>query len=75
MIFNPEKAQIKADLHAERNSYVGKVLQKYVTMRVQEVREQNDSAEVKDVPRNQGRIAELLELLDVLERGLPIMDK
>ena len=66
-----EMAVLTAALNIARHEETMRNVLRYIAIAIETARKENDTATVRRVTRNQGKIAALAELKDCIEKGLP----
>ena len=70
MVKNAEKVDLITQLYDCRGERAGHILSRLIPIMIQDLRELNDTASIEEIPRNQGRIDALKELLFYVENGI-----
>jgi len=70
MVKNAEKVDLITQLYDCRGERAGHILSRLIPIMIQDLRELNDTASIDEIPRNQGRIDALKELLFYVENGI-----
>ena len=70
MVKNAEKVDLITQLYDCRGERASHILSKLIPIMIQDLRELNDTASIEEIPRNQGRIDALKELLFYVENGI-----
>lgn len=70
MVKNAEKVDLITQLYDCRGERAGHILSRLIPIMIQDLRELNDAASIEEIPRNQGRIDALKELLFYVENGI-----
>lgn len=65
---NPALTAAAADFKALKYQEAGKIMVRLFDVLIADFRVENDTVELQNLPRNQGRIDVLLKLKDLLER-------
>lgn len=70
-MINRDKAETIIEANSSRNESASKTIQKLIGIMINEARVDNDTAQVRRVFRNQGKIAALTQLQEYIDRGQP----
>lgn len=70
VVKNAEKVDLITQLYDCRGERAGHILSRLIPIMIQDLRELNDTASIEEIPRNQGRIDALKELLFYVENGI-----
>ena len=70
MVKNAEKVDLITQLYDCRGERAGHILSRLIPIMIQDLRELNDTASIEEIPRNQGGIDALKELLFYVENGI-----
>lgn len=70
VVKNAEKVDLITQLYDCRGERAGHILFRLIPIMIQDLRELNDTASIEEIPRNQGRIDALKELLSYIENGI-----
>jgi hypothetical protein len=70
VVKNAEKVDLITQLYDCRGERASHILSTLIPIMIQDLRELNDTASIDEIPRNQGRIDALKELLFYIENGI-----